>query len=155
MELGGPHRNERRDHRDEAQGIQGETDRDPDGGDQDAGDGRTDDPRRVVEARVECDRILQLAATDELNHERLTAGIIENEDGPPQRRQHVDDPDGGDVQEDDECERRRQQGHSGLRDDHHAPTIEAVGECSADQTEDRVRPVEAKAEDADRLRRVR
>ena len=71
--------------------VDDEADAGADGGDQDAGHGRADDPRRVEETGVECDGVRELTAPDELERERLPPGRVEHEDHAAERRQGVDE----------------------------------------------------------------
>ena len=117
-------------------------------------DGGADDARRVEQARVERDRVRQLVAPDHLIGERVPAGRVEDERGAAERGEHVRMPDLGHAREGERGECDRDEHRRGLRHDHEAADVEAVGDHAGEEAEDGERGEAAEREHADGHRRV-
>ena len=155
MELRGAHREQPGEDRHEARRVQGEAPADAHRGDHDAGDRGPEDPRRVEEARVEGDRVLQLGRADHPVGQGLARGRIEDEQRSVQRRDHVDVPRLGDPGERERGDQARERHLRGLRPDHRPPRVEPVDDDACEEAEDREREELRDGEDADGDRRVR
>ncbi len=120
-----------------------------DGGDQDAGERRPEDARRVEEARVERDRVRQLVAADHLERQVLARRCVEDERDAGQRGDRVDLPQLHVPEQRDRGEHGGEDHLHRLRDDHDAAVVEAVGDDAGEQPEHRERPEAADGEHAD------
>ena len=154
VQLGSPHRDERRQDGEEADRVDDEAEADPGDRDDDPGDRRADDPRGVDEARVQRDGVRQLSRPDHLERQRLASGPVEHERDAAERREEVDDRERRGSGQRDERERRRDEHRRGLRPDDEEPRLEPVDDRAREEAEQRVRDEPAEEEQADGERRA-
>ena len=128
---------------------------DPEGRDQDAGEGGPDDARRVEEAGIQRNGIRQLVAADHLERERVAPRSVEDESGAGENRQHVDDPDRLQAADHEDGERRREEHRDGLSADHEPAVVDSVGDDACEQAEDGEGDEAAEGEQSDGDRRAR
>jgi hypothetical protein len=124
-------------------------------GDQDAGERRADDARRVEEARVQGDRVRELLAAHHLEGERVAARRVEDERRAGQDRQQVDHPERLEAAEHEHGEEQREAHHQRLRRDHELAVLDPVGDDAGDEAEDGEGDEAAERERPDGERRVR
>ena len=104
--------------------------------DRQAGHGRADDARRVEHRRVEGDRVADVAAPDDLDHEALADGHVDRVGGAEEQRQDDDHPDLDDTGQREHGEDRGEHHHHGLHDEDRLALRQDVGEHAAEQSED-------------------
>ena len=92
-ELCRAHLLQREDDRAERRGVDQEDGSGADEHDEEAGDGRSDDPAEVERRAVERDGVLQVVAADHLDDERLARGCIDGSADAEQQREQEDVPD--------------------------------------------------------------
>jgi hypothetical protein len=152
VELLRPHQQKPGDDGDIARRVRREADAGADGGDEDAGERRPEDPGAVEEAGVEADCIGQLGRSDHAEGQGLARGSVQHLDEPHQRCDHVDVPGLCDARQCDDRNGRGKQHLCDLRADHRPPRVEPVDDDPGDEAEERERHELAEGEDADRDR---
>ncbi|MFN8629172.1 MAG: hypothetical protein U0838_02285 [Chloroflexota bacterium] len=126
----------RDDHREEAQAVDQERDRDAEEAHGESADGRAHDARAVEHRRVEGHRVLDVVAAHHLDAERLTGGHVDRVRHAQEQRKREDVPhlhDAG-LRERKQDEREHHLGE--LRRDEGLPLGQRVGHDPAEQAED-------------------
>ena len=134
---------------------QPEADRSAEGGDQDAGDRRTDHPAGLPGDRAEGDRVRQPLAIDQLRHERHPAGLVERAKAAAERGEHeqvLDTRESQHDQDEGEDQGRRRQGR---RHEQEPPTTGAIGQDTGEELEHDERRALRQAEIAEMQRVAR
>ena len=109
------------------------------GGDEQAGDGRTDDPGRVEHDRVEGDGVRQVLGADHLQHEGLADGVVDRRHQSEAGGQHVDLPELDGVGGDEHAEDEGGDGRRELGDEQHPALLEPVHQDAPERAEEQDR----------------
>ena len=104
--------------------------------DRQAGNRRADDARRVEHRRVEGDRVADVAAPDDLDHEALADGHVDRIGGAEEQRQDDDHPDLDDTGQREHGEDGGEDHHHGLHDEDRLALRQRIREDAAEQPED-------------------
>ncbi len=129
------HHEQSDDHRDVRGRIHEEAGCDADDADQQAGDGRTDDPRHVDVDGVQRHSVVQVLAADHLHDERLAGRVVERSDAPERKGAQVHHPELDGVGRGEDAERERDEAEGDLGNQKHPPLREAIGHQPAERGE--------------------
>ena len=124
----GPDGGDGRDDDQVGGGVHDEARLGADGGDQQAGEGRSDEPGHRVDRAVRGDCAGQQVGSDELVQDRLHARSLDGQDDAQHPGERVDPPDVDDVGGDDDAQRQRQQPGEGGGDEQKPSVVDLVGE---------------------------
>ena len=138
------------DHRHEGEGVDREAGADAEGRDQQPGDRRADDPRRLDDDAVEADRVDDPVGADHLDHEALPGRVVDRVDRAHREDREVDHPGRDDAGAGDREEADRGERHQRLGHHQQPPLREAVGEQPAPGAEEEHRQELQRRGQADR-----
>ena len=147
------HHQQAGDHGDVAGAVGEEAPALADDGYQQAGNGRTDNARRVEHGRVQRDGVHEVGLADHLHDEGLARGDVEGVDHAEQRGKHEDVPDLDGVGEGQSREDEGQQHGGGLGGDDHAPAAVTIGDDAGDGGEQKERNLPGESDAAQQHQR--
>jgi hypothetical protein len=139
MRVRGPgpraHQQQRRDHHQERERVDGIHPGDPRARDHEAGERRSQDGSELEHQGVEPDGAGEMLAGHEVGDERLPSGTFERGRRRGQGSQEVDRPHGAQPAEGESRERRGEKRHDGLRGEHHLAAVQRVRHHAREQRE--------------------
>jgi hypothetical protein len=149
------HHEERRDHREVADGVDPEAPTFADACDEDASDRRPDEARRVHHRRVQGDRVRQVAPVfDHLDDEGLARGHVDRVDEPLQNLEDEHVRHGDRARERERRQKRRLDHREDLRRDERSMAVHPIDPHARERREEERRNLPREADDAEHERRT-